>query len=194
VSSHIQLIVGLGNPGTRYSGTRHNAGFWFVDKLTDKFSARFSTERKFFGDVARLQVDKSECLLLKPGTFMNESGRAVRAIMDYYNIGPEELLVVHDEIDFDPGIIRLKQNGGDAGHNGVRDIIDHVSSNNFLRLRIGVGHPGHKDKVTGSVLGKPTRTDQKLIMDAIAKGIDVLPLILIGEYAKAMNVLHTDSE
>lgn len=190
MSTQIKLIIGLGNPGIRYSGTRHNAGFWFIDRLTEKYPARFSHERKFSGDIARLQEAESEYLLLKPHTSMNESGRSVRAAMDYYNIPPEKVLIVHDEIDFDPGIIRLKINGGDAGHNGVRDIINQTASNEFLRLRIGVGHPGHKDSVKGSVLGKPTRSELELIMNAIEKGVEVLPLILKGEHSMAMNKLH----
>ena len=194
MASYIKLVTGLGNPGSKYTGTRHNAGFWFVDRLTKKYPAGFSHERKFSGDIARLQTEEFECLLLKPMTFMNDSGRAVRAIIDYYNILPEEVLVVHDEIDFDPGIIRLKQNGGDAGHNGVRDIINQIASNEFMRLRIGVGHPGHKEKVIGSVLGKPQRTEHELITDAIEKGIEIFPMILDGEYARAMNFLHTDIE
>ena len=132
-----------------------------------------------------------DCLLLKPLTLMNDSGRSAQSVMAYYGITPEELMVVHDEIDFDPGTIRIKNGGGDAGHKGIRDIITNISSNDFLRIRIGVGHPGHRDRVIGSVLSKPSRAERRLIEDAIDRGIDVFPLILAGEYQKAMNRLHT---
>lgn len=194
MSVPLKLIIGLGNPDPRYAGTRHNAGFWFVDRLAEKYSCSFSSRHKFTGEVARLHSGADEYLLLKPLTSMNESGRSVQAMMSYYGISPEEILVVHDEIDFDPGIIRIKQEGGAAGHNGVRDIINRIGSNAFLRIRIGVGHPGHKDKVIGSVLGKPSRAERKLIKSAIDRGIEVFPMILNGEYHNAMTLLHTEAE
>ena len=194
MSSSLKLVIGLGNPGSRYSGTRHNAGFWFVDRVAEKYSCSFSRAQKFTGNVARLRSNEIDCLLLKPLTSMNESGRSVRAMMAYYNITPARILVVHDEIDFDPGTIRIKKGGGAAGHNGVRDIIDCIGSNAFLRIRIGVGHPGHRDRVIGSVLGKPTRAERKLILEAIDRGIDVFPVILAGDYQKAMNRLHTTEQ
>lgn len=194
MSSPLKLVIGLGNPGPRYSGTRHNAGFWFVDRIAEKYSCNFSREHKFSGDIARLRWDGLDCLLLKPRTLMNDSGRSIQAVMAYYGITPEKILVVHDEIDFDPGTIRIKNGGGDAGHNGVRDIITNIGSVDFLRIRIGVGHPGHRDRVIGSVLGKPTRAERKLIEDAIDRGMEVFPLILNGEYQKAMNQLHTTEQ
>ena len=194
MSALLKLIIGLGNPGSRYAGTRHNAGFWFVDRIAEKFSCSFTGGHKFAGDIARFRYDGNEYQLLKPRTYMNESGRSVQAVMNYFGIAPDEILVVHDEIDFAPGTIRIKRDGGAAGHNGIRDIIDCIGSNAFLRIRIGVGHPGDKDKVIGSVLGKPSRAERKLIEDAIDRGIGVFPLILNGEYQKAMTQLHTDEE
>ena len=194
MSAPLKLIVGLGNPDTRYAGTRHNAGFWFIDRLAEKFSCGFTGGHKFNGDIARLRYKDNEYQLLKPRTYMNESGRSVQAVMNYFGISTDEILVVHDEIDFAPGIIRIKRGGGAAGHNGVGDIINCIGSNAFLRIRIGVGPPGHKDRVIGSVLGKPTRTERKLINNAIDRGIEVFPMILEGEYNKAMNSLHTDEE
>lgn len=194
MSAPLKLIVGLGNPGTRYSETRHNAGFWFVDRIADTYSCGFTSGHKFNGDLARFRYHDNECQLLKPRTFMNESGRSVQAVMNYFGISPEEVLVIHDEIDFAPGIIRIKLGGGAAGHNGVGDIINCIGSNAFLRIRIGVGHPGDKDKVIGTVLGKPSRTERKLIEDAIDRGIEVFPMILEGEYQKAMTSLHTDED
>jgi len=194
VSAPLKLIIGLGNPGTRYAGTRHNAGFWFIDRLAKQHSCSFSGGQKFAGDIARFSSQGREYQLLKPRTYMNESGRSVQAIMNYFGITPDEILVVHDEIDFAPGIIRIKLGGGAAGHNGIGDIINCIGSNAFLRIRIGVGHPGDKDKVIGAVLGKPTRAERKMIEHAIDRGIEVFPLILNGEYPKAMSLLHTDEE
>ena len=194
MSLPLKLVIGLGNPGSRYSGTRHNAGFWFVDRVAEKFSCSFSRAHKFTADIARLRSDDIDCMLLKPLTLMNDSGRSVQAMMAYYNITPKQILVVHDEIDFDPGTIRIKKGGGDAGHNGIRDIITNIGTNDFLRIRIGVGHPGHRDRVIGSVLGKPTRAERKLITEAIDKGLEVFPQILAGDYQKAMNQLHSDNQ
>ena len=194
MSALLKLIIGLGNPGPRYAGTRHNAGFWFVDRLAEKYSCSFSGGQKFAGDIARFRYEGNEYQLLKPRTYMNESGRSVQAVMSYFGISPDEILVVHDEIDFAPGTIRIKQGGGAAGHNGIRDIIGCIGSNAFLRIRIGVGHPGDKDKVIGSVLGKPSKTERHMIEQAIGRGIEVFPMILDGDYQKAMTQLHTDEE
>ncbi len=186
----IKLIAGLGNPGQAYSVTRHNAGFWYVDRLVENHRGNFSSEAKFFSELTRLRFDDVDCRLIKPTTFMNESGRAVQAIIDYYKFSPEEILVAHDEIDLDPGIVRLKNGGGHGGHNGVRDIINSIGSNNFLRLRIGVGHPGHRDLVIDSVLSRASAEQQVLIDRAIQQALDVMPLIFNGEFQKAMNELH----
>jgi PTH1 family peptidyl-tRNA hydrolase len=191
VPAEIKLVVGLGNPGREYSRTRHNAGFWFVDRLVDSFHGNFSPAAGLLCDIARLQADGIDCRLIKPQTHMNESGRSVILAMNYYRIAPQQMLVVHDEIDFPPGIIRLKLGGGHAGHNGLRSIIKHIGSNDFARIRIGVGHPGDKDRVVGSVLSRPTAAEQKLIDDAIEQGLDNINLVLTGELEKAMTALHT---
>lgn len=190
----LRLIIGLGNPGPGYADTRHNAGFWFANRIAEKYSCGFSGKRKFSGEMARFHHNGMDFLLLKPQTYMNDSGRSVQSVMNYYGYSPEEILVIHDEIDFNPGTIRIKRGGGAAGHNGVRDIINCIGSNNFPRIRIGVGHPGHKDSVIDSVLSQPGRTERNLIEQAIDRGLEVLPLILEGEYQKAMTLLHTDED
>jgi PTH1 family peptidyl-tRNA hydrolase len=192
VPSPLKLIVGLGNPGPNYSATRHNTGFWFVDKFAQQSHTNFTSESKFFGEVARIRSSGVDCRLLKPETYMNESGRAVSAVTSYYDISPEEILVVHDEIDLNAGIARLKKGGGHGGNNGIRDIISHLGDKNFLRLRIGVGHPGHSDAVTNHVLNKPSAEDQKKIDQAIDDAMAVMPLLSQGELSKAMTELHTE--
>jgi PTH1 family peptidyl-tRNA hydrolase len=189
----LKLVAGLGNPGSRHAGTRHNAGFWFVDRLARARGATFMNDAKLFGQLARLKSDGRDLHLFKPQTYMNESGRAIQSIMAYYKILPAEMLVVHDEIDLPPGVVRLKRGGGHAGHNGLRDIIDRIGSRDFNRLRIGVGHPGDKERVIGAVLGKPTRAEKKLIDAAIDAALESMPLILAGEFNKAMTILHTNN-
>ena len=142
------MIVGLGNPGARYAETRHNAGFWFLDRVADLAGARLRPQSKLKADVARSRLHGIDCLLVKPQTFMNHSGQAVRAVMDYYGVGSDSLLVAYDELDLPPGTARLKAGGGHGGHNGMRDIFRHLPDHDFLRLRIGIGHPGHRDAVT----------------------------------------------
>ena len=190
----LKLIVGLGNPGPEYSVTRHNAGFWFLDRLADRYSVTFTTNRGLFGHLTSIHHDGRDIRLFKPQTAMNDSGRAVQAVKDYFRIAAEEILVVHDEIDLPPGTVRFKQGGGHAGHNGVRDIINMTGSRDFNRLRIGVGHPGHKDKVIGSVLGRPSRADKKLIDEAIDKALELTPLLLDGEFNKVMTQLHSSEK
>ncbi len=190
----IKLIVGLGNPGSEYRETRHNAGFWFVDNLARQYNCQFSSESRFQGEAARISSAGVDCRLLKPQTFMNESGRSVQSMFDYFKIGTDEVLIAHDEIDLDSGVVRLKQGGGHGGHNGLRDIIGKTGEKNFLRLRIGVGHPGRRDSVTPHVLGRPGREDQKLIDIAIEEAISVMPLLLSGDIQKAMNELHTSEK
>jgi PTH1 family peptidyl-tRNA hydrolase len=151
-------------------------------------------ESKFSGEISRISSDGINCRLLKPQTFMNESGRSVLSVINYYKIEPEEVLVVHDEIDFEPGKVRLKNGGGHAGHNGLRDIISRIGSKNFLRLRIGVGHPGHKEKVVGSVLGRPSKMDQGLIDSSIDQALDIMPQLFDGNIHQAMTELHTINE
>jgi PTH1 family peptidyl-tRNA hydrolase len=191
VPASLKLIVGLGNPGPEYTETRHNAGFWFVDRLAASHHANFTSDRKFHGDVARIKVDGTDCILLKPTTFMNNSGRAVQAVAAYFNILLEEMLIAHDEIDLETGTVRLKQGGGHGGHNGLRDIIAQTGQNGFLRLRIGVGHPGHSSKVHGHVLQRPTSEQKNILEDGIADALAIMPVVFKGELNKAMSKLHT---
>ena len=192
--ARLKLIVGLGNPGPEHADTRHNAGFWFLDRLADEFGITFTSDNKLFGLQTRLHYGGNDYRLFKPTTYMNDSGRAVQAVSSYYRITPAEILVVHDEIDLEPGIVRLKKGGGHAGHNGVRDIISMLGSNEFNRLRIGVGHPGDKDKVIGSVLGRPSRQEKKLIDEAIDRALELTPLLLDGEFEKVMTQLHSSEK
>lgn len=187
----LKLIAGLGNPGADYSVTRHNAGFWFVDRLAEKYRIRFTVQKKLSGDLARIKTNGLDCLLFKPSTYMNSSGRAVRAVVDYYGIEPSGLLVVHDEIDLATGVIRLKQGGGHGGHKGLRDISEKLGYSDYLRLRIGVSHPGSKTRVLAHVLGRPDQDDAELIESALQKGLEILPLLFAGELDKAMTRLHT---
>ena len=191
MSARVQLIVGLGNPGREYQDTRHNAGFWFVDELARQQGASFKPEKKFHGELARCQLAGAECLLLKPQTFMNLSGQAVQALAVFYKIPLESILIVHDELDLEAGVVRLKEGGGHGGHNGLRDIINKMGGNTFLRLRIGIGHPGDKSRVTGHVLNKVTADDRIDIERAIDSAIRELPLIVTGELPRAMNTLHS---
>ena len=186
----VKLIAGLGNPDNEHQETRHNAGFWFLDRLAARHHVSFGMDNRFFGESSRIQEGQTDCRLLKPMTYMNDSGRAVQAMMNFFRLTPGELLVVHDEIDLAPGAVRLKVGGGHAGHNGVRDIIDCIGSRDFVRIRIGVGHPGNKDKVIGSVLGRPRNDERELIDIAIANALDVMPLVFAGEHEKAMTQLH----
>ncbi len=188
----IQLIVGLGNPGPEYEPTRHNAGFWFVDELARRCRQEFRAEPRFHSEVVRCPLGDGESRLQKPQTFMNRSGQAVGALMRFFKIPVEQILVVHDELDLPPGTIRLKKGGGHGGHNGLRDLISHLGSKDFHRLRIGIGHPGHRDQVVDYVLKKPSGEDRRLIEDAIYAALDVMPDVVAGEFARAMNTLHSD--
>ena len=192
LSAGVQLIVGLGNPGNEYEQTRHNAGFLFVDAVARQYYASFKPEKKFHGDIARITVDGQEVWLLKPDTFMNRSGQAIQALSSFYKIKLENILVAHDELDLDPGVARLKKDGGHGGHNGLRDTIEKMGGKNFLRLRIGIGHPGDKNKVSGYVLKKASSDDQIDIERAIEQALKVLPQVVDGDLAKAMNELHTN--
>jgi len=189
-ASTVRLIVGLGNPGLRYQDTRHNAGFWLVDRVARLNDGQFRPEPRFFGDVCRVRVQGAECWLLKPTTYMNRSGQSVSAFARYYGVVPSQMLVAHDEIDLDPGAVRLKRGGGHAGHNGLRDIVKALDSRDFLRLRLGVGHPGHKDQVVDYVLHHPSKGEADAIGDALERAADLLPLILDGRHELAMNRLH----
>ncbi len=186
----VQMIVGLGNPGAEYEQTRHNAGFWFVDELAARHGGRFAPERKFHGLHCRVSIDGADVRLLKPATFMNESGKAVRAMASYLKIPVNKILVVHDEIDLPPGSARLKQGGGHGGHNGLRDIVAQIGRE-FARLRLGVGHPGNKNDVVNYVLRRPSLDDGRVIHDAIRDAADIVPLLVTEGFEKAMTSLHT---
>ena len=189
--SSISLIVGLGNPGSEYDKTRHNAGFWFVDRLVGQEGAAFSRESKFFGDVARLQLNGRRVLVLRPTTFMNKSGRAVASLASYFDVKPSEILVIHDELDLNPGSVRLKLGGGHGGHNGLRDIVSHLGTKEFARIRVGVGHPGCSSKVLNYVLGKPSTGDRDLIEEGFDRAFQQLRVILEGNSQKVMSVLNS---
>ncbi len=188
--SAFKLIVGLGNPGPEHSATRHNAGFWFVDSLAEKYSLTFRSESKFNAEICRIQTAEIDCWLCKPMTFMNRSGFSVQAMSSFYKISVEEILIAHDELDLDPGVARLKKAGGHGGHNGLRDIIAQMGNKSFTRLRLGIGHPGSADQVTSYVLGRPSQEDRQLIEIAIKESVNVIPLVFAGDEQKAMNGLH----
>lgn len=186
----LQAVIGLGNPGDEYAETRHNAGFWCVDALARHAGLGFRTDPRLHGETCRLAMGASSVWLFKPQTYMNHSGRAVGALASYYRIAPEAILVVHDDLDLPPGIVRLKQGGGHGGHNGLRDIIGQLGGD-FLRLRIGIGHPGHRDQVVGYVLHRPSREERTQIDDAISRAQAVFPDILAGRLSSAMQTLNT---
>lgn len=189
--SRIKLIVGLGNPGKQYEQTRHNAGFWFVEEVARQYQVRFRPETKFLGDVARVQSNGMDVWLLKPMTFMNRSGQSIQSLANFYKISADEILVVHDELDLDPGVAKLKSNGGHGGHNGLRDTIAALDTKNFHRLRLGIGHPGHRDQVVDYVLRSPSKADRQAIEYAIDDASRVLPQLLEGDMARAMHQLHS---
>ncbi len=189
--SGLRLLVGLGNPGADYSRTRHNAGFWFIDALAQCEGARWGYEAKLHGEAAKLVVANQPLWLLKPSTFMNKSGLSVTAALRYYKIEPEQAMLAHDDLDLPPGTARLKFDGGHGGQNGLRDTIEHLGHGRFHRLRIGIGHPGSKDRVTPWVLGRPSISDENEIIDSIARATDALPLAVAGQFERAMSQLHT---
>jgi PTH1 family peptidyl-tRNA hydrolase len=187
----IRLIAGLGNPGPEYLRNRHNAGFWFADVLATGAGERFASEKRVHGEACRVSVGGEQVRVIKPGTFMNESGRAVVAALNYWKLTPDELLVVHDDLDLPPGAARLKFDGGHGGQNGVRDIIAQIGHGKFHRLRIGIGHPGDRNRVTPWVLGNPSAADEDAMLDAIARAMDVLPLAVAGDFNEATKRLNT---
>lgn len=180
----IKLIVGLGNPGEQYQYTRHNAGFWFVLHLAQQFNISLSPDKKFHGLTGRGQIHGHDVRLLLPLTFMNKSGQSVVPMVNFYNIANDELLIAHDELDIPAGSIKLKTAGGHGGHNGLRDITPHIG-NDFHRLRVGIGHPGHKSKVSGHVLSKAAPNEQIAIDSALSAAFDALPLLLDGKIERA---------
>jgi len=187
----IKLIVGLANPGAEYAATRHNAGAWYVDLLAERLRTPLREEPKFFGYTSRINLAGADVRLLVPTTFMNLSGKAVAAMATFYRINPDEILVAHDELDLPPGVAKFKLGGGHGGHNGLKDIISKLGNNpNFHRLRVGIGHPGDKNKVVGFVLGKPPSSEQKLIDEAVDEAARCTEIWLQDGLTKATNRLH----
>lgn len=190
----IRLIVGLGNPGEKYEKTRHNAGYWWVDAIAGRGRAAWKKETKFSGWTARVEEGGREFHLLKPSTYMNESGRSVSALMRFFKIAPGELLVVHDELDLAPGVAKMKRGGGTGGHNGLTDIADALDSKDFWRLRIGIGHPGDRDLVSDYVLDRPRRAELDAIEPVLERSLDLLPRLAKGRIQEAVAWLHTSPE
>jgi PTH1 family peptidyl-tRNA hydrolase len=187
----IKLFVGLGNPGPEYAGTRHNAGFWWVDALARELKVSLVAERSYHGLVARANVHGQVVWLLEPQTFMNLSGKSVAALARFYKIAPEEMLVVHDELDVVPGQAKLKFGGSHAGHNGLRDIHAQLGTDDYWRLRLGIGHPGVKTEVAGWVLQKPAPEQRTAMEECIARTLKAAPALLAGEMEKATLIVHT---
>lgn len=188
----ISLLVGLGNPGAEYENTRHNAGTWLVNQLAIQHQQSLRFESKFHGTIASIKIANHKCYLFIPTTFMNNSGQAVCAVAKFYKIAPQHILVAHDEIDLPAGTIRLKFAGGHGGHNGLRDIFKALGTQDFYRLRIGVGRPKHSDEVIDYVLKKPSKSEQTQIDHAIDDALYVMPDIIVGKIQQAMKNLHTE--
>jgi PTH1 family peptidyl-tRNA hydrolase len=186
----LQLVVGLGNPGPEHAATRHNAGFWFVDELASRHDARLKPERRYAADAGRATIAGVALWLLKPTGYMNRSGQSVRAFCDYLQVPSSQVLVVHDELDLPTGVARLKSGGGAGGHNGLRDVIAHLGED-FWRLRIGIGHPGHRDEVIDYVLERPGAVEERLMREAIELAVAEFPRLLTEGAEMMMNRLHT---
>lgn len=186
----IRMVVGLGNPGSEHAQDRHNVGFWFVDELARRHGGFFKSERKFDGEVCRVSIGGNELWMLKPDTYMNRSGLAVTKLATYYKITPEQILVVHDELDLDVGVARIKKAGGHGGHNGLRSVIAHMGKD-FYRLRLGIGHPGNKEDVINFVLNRPGLKEQELLEKAVEESADVMPTLLGEGDERAMTRLHS---
>ncbi len=192
MNTPIKLIVGLGNPGSEYAHTRHNAGADFIDELARQYGTTLSPDSKFFGLVGRATIQNRDVRLLIPTTFMNLSGKAIAAIAQFYKIEPEAILVAHDELDIAPGNARLKIGGGHGGHNGLRDTIKCLANNkNFARLRIGIDHPGNAKLVSNYVLKKAPANEYQQITESIYEATRIVPLLLEGQWNEAMKKLHT---
>ncbi|HSD53009.1 MAG TPA: aminoacyl-tRNA hydrolase [Burkholderiales bacterium] len=186
----IRLIAGLGNPGREHERDRHNVGFWLLDRLAEAERASLRKDAKYQARVARISAPTGHVWLCEPQTYMNLSGRSVGGLARFYKIAPEEILVVHDELDFPPGTAKMKLGGGVAGHNGLKDIQAQLGTQGFWRLRIGIGHPGDRDAVVDYVLSSPTPDERELIEAAVARGLEVMPLVLAGDMQGAMQTLH----
>lgn len=193
MSSNVSVIAGLGNPEERYAQTLHNAGFWIVDEIARRENVSFKYEKRFDADVGRISIGGDDIWLVKPQSYMNLSGGPIRAVLDYYRLSVEKLLVAHDEIDLPPGTVRLKRSGGHGGHNGLRDLIRHCG-NDFMRMRIGVGHPGEKDKVTGYVLQRAPSDMEAILQQSIAAAVDIVPVLVERGLDEAMKALHTKTD
>jgi len=192
VSNNIRLLVGLANPGAEYARTRHNAGAWVVEELARIHNVSLREEAKYFGQTGRIQTNGQDLRLLIPSTYMNLSGKSVAALAKFFQIKPEEIMVAHDELDLPPGIGKFKKGGGHGGHNGLKDIISKQGNNKeFYRLRLGIGHPGHKDKVAGYVLGKAPQKEQECIDAVVDESVRSLDILLKDGLSKAQNRLHT---
>lgn len=189
-----QLIVGLGNPGKEYEATRHNAGFFFVEALAEAWRVGFSMQTKFHGEVARAKVNGQDIWLLKPHTYMNRSGMAVAAVANFYKIPATAVLAVHDELDLLPGDARLKVGGGAGGHNGLKDMIKALGTQEFMRLRLGIGHPGHRSQVADFVLHACAKAEREAIDEAIYRSLSVIDLVMEDKLPLAMNKLHTKTK
>lgn len=190
MSAHLTMIAGLGNPEDRYARTLHNAGFWFADEMARRAGASFKYEKRFDAEICRAQIGSGEVWLAKPQSYMNNSGGPIRALLDYYRLNIGQLLVAHDDLDLPPGAARLKIGGGHGGHNGLRDIMQHAG-NDFMRLRLGIGHPGDKSQVTAYVLKRGTAEVEAAVEQAVGEAADVMSLLLEQGLEKAMNRLHT---
>ncbi len=189
----LSIIAGLGNPEDSYERTLHNAGFWFVDALARKYGGEFRYEKRFDADCCKVSIEGSDIWLVKPQSYMNQSGGPIRDVIDYYRLNPREMLVAHDEIDLPPGTVRLKEGGGHGGHNGIRDVIRHCGAD-FMRLRLGVGHPGEKDKVTGYVLKRGSADVERAVEDNVNDVVALLPTLINDGLNAAMKKLHTKDE
>ena len=187
----IKLIVGLGNPGKDYQEHRHNAGFWFVESLASSKGSKFTSQSKFLGETSSIAFDSNKVFLLKPKTFMNNSGASIKSFLSYYNISPDETLVVHDELDLPIGAVKIKLAGGHGGHNGLRDTIKALNSKDFYRLRIGIAHPGSKDDVVDYVLDAPSKFELSSIEQGMSNAMNIIEMLVNGNFEDAMKALHT---
>ncbi len=191
LTAEIRLVVGLGNPGADYVDTRHNAGFWLLDAIAAECGVALRPEKRDNAELGKFRHGGRDIFLQKPLTFMNRSGQAVGSLARYFKIAPEQMLILHDELDLPPGTNRLKHGGGHGGHNGLRDLVNHLGSRDFFRLRIGIGHPGDAKQVIDYVLKKPSAADRAAIDDANRDTLAVMPLVFDGRIDKAMQALHT---
>jgi peptidyl-tRNA hydrolase, PTH1 family len=190
----IRLFVGLGNPGQEYEDTRHNAGFWFIDDLARRLGVTLLPDRAYHGFVARANTPQGPVWLLQPQTYMNLSGKSVAALARFFKITPEEVLVVHDELDLPPGQVKLKKGGGHGGHNGLRDIHAQLGTPDYWRLRLGIGHPGVKHEVANFVLRKPPQSEREAIFKCISQSLDAVDAMLAGDMNKAVTLVHAQPQ